>query len=190
MFPLSSLREEGWELVEFSPLRDLHLPEHLDGIYLGGGYPEVYARELSANHSLLSELRQAASDGVKILAECGGFLYLHKTLEGEDKAVYPMAGVIDAEGYRTERLSRFGYLTLEEKPDSSRPLTGQIRGHEFHYWDSTNPGSDRLAVKPGNSRSWDCMYVTDTIAAGFPHLYYLSAPEWIRQFLGESGCSG
>lgn len=183
---LEFLQENGWELVFFSPLRDKHLPAELDGILLGGGYPEVYARELSENVSLRTELAEAAASGVKILAECGGFLYLHQRLEGMDQKFYPMAGVLEGEGFRRERMTRFGYISLEDRKSGTEDeASGVIRGHEFHYWDSTNPGTAMYARKPASQRGWDCMIRTKTILAGFPHLYYRSAPEWIRQFLGE-----
>lgn len=176
---LDLLKQRGWELIPFSPLRDKHLPcPGISAILLGGGYPEVYAKELSENKAMLEELRTAGRQGIKILAECGGFLYLHETLEGTDHVCYPMVGLIPAKGYRTDRLSRFGYITLYDQKGQE-----MIRAHEFHYWDSTLPGNDWRAVKPLSAKSWDCMYVTDTIAAGFPHLYYNSNPEWICGFL-------
>ena len=173
---LDFLEASGWELVPFSPLLDARLPERTAAVLLGGGYPEIYAKQLSENRSMLEEIRRAADGGVKLLAECGGFLYLHDSLEGSDGGVYPMAGVIQGNGYRTSRLSRFGYITL------SGP-GGSIRGHEFHYWDSTAPGASMRAQKPGSDRGWDCMYVTEHMVAGFPHLYYLSSPQWILGFL-------
>ena len=183
---LEFLQEHGWELVFFSPLRDQHLPPALDGILLGGGYPEVYARQLSANVSLRTEIAQAAASGVKILAECGGFLYLHQKLEGMDQKFYPMTGVLEGEGFRRERMTRFGYISLEDRENGTVTGTsGSIRGHEFHYWDSTNPGRAMYARKPASQRGWDCMIRTETILAGFPHLYYRSAPEWILQFLNR-----
>ncbi len=176
---LDLLRKLGWELYFFSPLRDRCLPcPGLTAIVLGGGYPEVYARELSENQAMIKAVRTAHSQGVKILAECGGFLYLHKTLEGADGRVYPMAGIIEAAGYRTEKLSRFGYVALYDSQGNQ-----VARGHEFHYWDSTLPGTDLKAVKPLTTRQWDCMHVTPQIIAGFPHLYYGSNPGWIEEFL-------
>lgn len=175
---LDFLEASGWELVPFSPLTDEHLPEGTDGILLGGGYPEIYASQLSGNRSMLQDIRRAYKAGIKILAECGGFLYLHGSLEGTDRVSYPMAGIIEGDGYRTDRLSRFGYITLNG-------AGGSIKGHEFHYWDSTAPGTSMRAKKPGSDRGWDCMYVTEQMVAGFPHLYYRSSPEWILKFLGE-----
>lgn len=180
---LDLLERDGWELVYFSPLHHTCLPcAGISAILLGGGYPEVYAKELSENQSMLRELRAAKRQGIKFLAECGGFLYLHETLEGEDGIHYPMAGLIKAKGYRTERLSRFGYIILF---DSQGERT--FRAHEFHYWDSTLPGKDWKAMKPFGTRSWDCMVVTEEMMAGFPHLYYGSNPERIRRFLGGRG---
>ena len=178
---LEFLKNNGWELIEFSPLKDPHLPEALDAILLGGGYPECYAGQLSENVSMLEDIRAAAAAGVKILAECGGFLYLHRSLEGTDGKHYPMAGIIDGEAFQTGRSARFGYVELTENGHEENRRG--IRGHEFHYWDSTAPGAAMKAKKPMSERSWDCIHKTQTLLAGFPHLYYLSAPEWILSFL-------
>ncbi len=179
---LEFLRECGWELSFFSPLHERDLPEGAELILLGGGYPEIHARQLSENKPMLEAIQNAAGRGVKILAECGGFLYLHQTLEGDDGVRYPMVGVIAGDGYRTERLGRFGYISLCDR-DEGTSGNENIRGHEFHYWDSTAPGTDMTARKPASERTWDCMYVTDRMIAGFPHLYYRSGAEWIRRFL-------
>lgn len=173
---LDWLKSNGYELVPFSPLHDTALPEDITAILLGGGYPEVYARQLSENQAMLTAIRQIPGSGIKLLAECGGFLYLHQTLEDTDGLNWPMAGIIPETAHRTERLSRFGYIELTGR-------CGRIRAHEFHYWDSSDPGHDMQAKKPLSERSWECMYQTDTMLAGFPHLYYLSAPEFILDFL-------
>lgn len=205
---LEFLQDHGWEPVPFSPVHDQGLPEHVDGMLLGGGYPECYARELSENQAMLKAVRAAAAGGVKILAECGGFLYLHAGLEGMDGKRYPMAGLIPAEGFRAEKQTRFGYVTLEQKgtgqgnparengavtekaaPEGKAQAPGKglprqvIRGHEFHYWDSTAPGEAMTAAKPLTGRTWPCMYVTRQMIAGFPHLYYPSGASWILDFL-------
>ncbi len=178
---LDFLQEHGWELVWFSPIRDAKLPERTEAVLLGGGYPELWAKELSENRSMMDSICQAARSGVKLLAECGGFLYLHRSLEGADGRNYPMAGLVEGEGYRTKRLSRFGYISLYQKDEKGdKP---QIRGHEFHYWDSTVPGISMTAKKPESDRKWECMIVTDTMMAGFPHLYYPSGPQWMLRFL-------
>ena len=171
------LRQRGWELIPFSPLHDAALPEQVHAILLGGGYPELYAKELSANEPMLASIRNAHAEGIKILAECGGFLYLQEHLEDEMGNRWPMAGLIHADGFRTEKLGRFGYISLTQNG------AVRIKGHEFHYWDSTAPGSAFRAEKPQSNRCWDCMYRTDSLLAGFPHLYYLSGPDLILSFL-------
>lgn len=174
---LDFLRQQGWELIPFSPLRDAALPEQIHAILLGGGYPELYAKELSANEPMLTAIRNAHAEGIKILAECGGFLYLQEHLEDEMGNCWPMAGLIHADGFRTEKLGRFGYISLTQNG------AVRIKGHEFHYWESTAPGSAFRAEKPQSDRGWDCMYRTDSLLAGFPHLYYLSGPDLILSFL-------
>ncbi len=174
---LDFLRQHGWEVVPFSPLHDVALPEQVHAILLGGGYPELYAKELSANEPMLVSIRNAHAEGIKILAECGGFLYLQEHLEDEMGNCWPMAGLIHADGFRTEKLGRFGYISLTQNG------AVRIKGHEFHYWESTAPGSAFRAEKPQSDRGWDCMYRTDSLLAGFPHLYYLSGPDLILSFL-------
>ena len=174
---LDFLRQHGWELIPFSPLHDAALPEQVHAILLGGGYPELYAKELSANEPMLASIRNAHAEGIKILAECGGFLYLQEHLEDEMGNCWPMVGLIHADGFRTEKLGRFGYVSLTQNG------AVRIKGHEFHYWESTAPGSAFRAEKPQSDRGWDCMYRTDSLLAGFPHLYYLSGPDLILSFL-------
>lgn len=183
---LRILETMGAELLPFSPMSDRRLPEQIDGFILGGGYPELYGEELSSNTEMLSSIKSKADSGIPYLAECGGFLYLHRQLEAQDGTVYPMAGIIEGIGYRTGRLSRFGYISLNPEQDDQCLDTG-IRGHEFHYWDSTNCGKDWGAAKPLSSKSWKCMHSRGYQIAGFPHLYYPSNPEFIRRWLGGCG---
>ena len=173
---LDFLKEHGWELLFFSPIHDSRLPDGVQAVLLGGGYPECYGKELSENDSMKEEIRRLTASGGKLLAECGGFLYLHEALEGTDGKLYEMAGLLPERAYRTNRLSCFGYITLQGE-------RGEIRAHEFHYWDSTGAGTAMEAVKPLNHRSWQCMHVNDTMIAGFPHLYYRSNPEFVLTFL-------
>lgn len=171
----------GARLVYFSPLHDERLPEGLDGLLLGGGYPENFAEALSENTSMLASVREAAAGNLPILAECGGFLYLHRSLTGSDGRKYGMAGVIDADAYPAGRLVRFGYVTL-------RGRDGRwIKGHEFHYWESSDPGDRFTAEKPVGGRSWRCMHERGNLLCGFPHLYYPSNPEFLREWMDRCG---
>ncbi len=181
---LELLEEMGAKLVPFSPVRDGRLPEAVSGLILSGGYPELHAKELGSNRSMRASVRKAVADGMPCIAECGGFLYLHRELEGTDGRFYPMAGVLDAKAYRTEKLSRFGYVTLTAEEDQLLGKAGtQIRGHEFHYWDSESCGESFHARKPAGRREWDCVHGTNTLYAGFPHLFYYSNLQVPHAFL-------
>ena len=178
-----ALRAAGAELVPFSPLTDTQLPENIGGLYLPGGYPELYANELAKNEPMLYAIREAVENGMPTVAECGGFLYLGQHLEGSDGISYPMAGVLPGDGVRKEKLTRFGYAFLTSQSDSLLFSAGeQIPVHEFHYWDSTENGAAFLAQKPVTGRSWSCGFATSTLYAGFPHLYGAGHPQWVRRF--------
>ena len=179
----------GAELVYFSPLRDAALPSGTQGLILPGGYPELYAETLSGNRSMRQAIREALRNGLPCLAECGGFLYLHRELEDAAGISYPMVDIIPAKAWRTERLGRFGYVTLSAKRDGGLLRPGEtVRGHEFHYWESGDCGRDLLAEKPAGGRRWDCAHVSETLYAGFPHLFYESNPKLIERFLRR--CAG
>ena len=177
------LESLGVELIPFSPIHDQELPAKVSGVILGGGYPENYAKALSENTSMLASIRQAWENKMPFLAECGGFLYLHRELEGSDGIFYPLAGVIPDKAWKTNRLGRFGYITLTpDHPDTC--LIRKIKGHEFHYWESGDCGTCWTAKKPLSDRSWSCVHSEQGQIAGFPHLYYPSAPEFAGQWLG------
>ena len=129
-------------------------------------------------------IREKLKAGMPCMAECGGFMYLHEEMEGMDGNFYQMAGVIPGKAYRTSKLSRFGYVTLtQKKPALGMEDFGEIPAHEFHYFDSENCGGDFHAAKPESKRGWDCIHGTDTMLAGFPHLYYYGNPEVPKAFL-------
>ena len=179
---LELLEELGAQIVRFSPLHDREFPK-ADGLLIGGGYPELKARELAANTFMISSIRRAAEQGMPILAECGGFQYLQEKLVDSEGIEHHMCGVLKGCSRMTNKLVRFGYL--EVSGEGSYFGSGRtIRGHEFHYSDSTNNGNVCRAVKPGG-RSWDCMVVQGRITAGYPHLYYGSAPEFAEAFVRE-----
>ncbi len=180
---LDVLRALGAEIVPFSPLLDAGLPPGIDGLYLGGGYPELHAARLAGNASMREAVRRAVSGGLPTIAECGGFLYLHETLSGADGIPYPMAGVLPGGARLTTRLQNFGYVTLTAQRPSLLADEGQsIRAHEFHYACAPDCGGAFRAEKP-NGRAWDCVQATDTLYAGFPHLYFRSNLDFAARFL-------
>lgn len=178
------LKELGCELVPFSPLEDTGLPEGLDGLLFGGGYPELCAKELAENESMRKSVHERIGKGIPCIAECGGFLYLTEELEGEDGTSYPMAGVLSGKGIKKGRLTRFGYIELTAQKDGAYLKKGEkIRAHEFHYWDSTENGEDTLAVKPDGVRKWQAVHMKENLFAGFPHLYFYSNPKVAERFV-------
>ncbi|MBQ6545899.1 MAG: cobyrinate a,c-diamide synthase [Lachnospiraceae bacterium] len=181
---LRMLEELGAEIVFFSPIRDAALPENIQGLLLPGGYPELFARKLAENVSMRNSVREAVRSGLPAIAECGGFLYLHREIEDMDGTYYPMAGVLDAKAWRTDRLGRFGYVTLRAKEGGGLLASGEeIRGHEFHYYESESCGSDLSAVKPDGRSRWDCGHMRGNLLALFPHLYFGSCPQAAERFV-------
>ncbi|MDR2490332.1 MAG: cobyrinate a,c-diamide synthase [Spirochaetaceae bacterium] len=181
---LSLLVEMGAELRFFSPLAGETLPPDARGLYLGGGYPELYAKELSANAALRREIRQAVQDGLPCIAECGGFMYLHDTLfDGEGRA-WPMCGAVSGACRKTEKLIRFGYAAYTALHDNLLCGAGEIlRGHEFHYWESDDSGADFIAEKPSTGATWNAIIARGNLFAGFPHFHLCGKPEAARCFL-------
>jgi len=181
---LELLKGMGADILPFSPLYDKKVPEEADGVLLGGGYPELFARELEANREMRNCIQNLWERKMPFLAECGGFLYLQKELEDKEKNFYQMAGVFPSKAYKTERLQRFGYIELEIKNSGilgkEREL---IKGHEFHYWDCEENGQDMLAYKPLRNQTYPCMIHNEHAAVGFPHLYYYSNPMLLYRYL-------
>ena len=174
---LDVLRDMGAELVDFSPLSDHRLPENIQGLYLGGGYPELRARELSENAALRQGIRAALEGGLPCIAECGGFMYLTQHIAG-----FPMVGFLPGGCADRGRLVRFGYVTLTARRDNLLCRAGEsIRGHEFHRWDADEPG-DGFTARRESGRSWDCAAVSPTLYAGFPHFHFRANPAFADRF--------
>lgn len=190
---LDLLKRAGAKLIEFSPMYDRELPENIQGLILGGGYPENYARLLSENTSMLKSVRNAITkEKVKCLAECGGFLYLQNSLMDKEDRKYNMAGVLPGCGIKGNSLRHFGYMVAKKEDQL-------LKGHEFHYWDSTENGNALTIMKPGVikkdgreildyrhvNKSYLDMIMTDNLLAGFPHFYFYSNPEFFVSFFEE-----
>lgn len=181
---LRLLEQAGATLRYFSPLNDSVLPSDAQGILIGGGYPELYADRLQDNSSMLESIKSAVKNGISVMAECGGFMYLQEKLTDEKGESYRMCSAIDGESFYTGRLVRFGYG--EFSAGSKKSWLGEnsmIKGHEFHYFDSTNNGTDFTAKKTLSNKNWQCMIQSEKMLVGFPHLYYRSNPNILRCFL-------
>ena len=166
----------GAEIVEFSPVNDADLPE-CNGLLLGGGYPELYAESLEANEGMRAQIRTAIQEGLPTMAECGGFMYLCRDIAGK-----AMCGIFDTSVRSAGKLTRFGYAEISAEQESLLFEPGaSIKGHEFHYWDAEDPGDALQARKP-NGKTWRCGYVSDSLYAGYPHLYLPSCPKAAERF--------
>ncbi len=177
------LESFGAKLIPFSPLHDKSLPENVSGIYLCGGYPELYLKELSENTSMTKAVRCAVKGGMPSIAECGGFMYLQDAAEDEEGIEYPLCGVVQGKAVKQKHLVRFGYITLQNAPDSSFLAGETIRGHEFHYYDVTDPGSCVTAEKPVSGKTRLCIHAGKDHWWGFPHLYYPNNTAFARRFV-------
>ncbi len=175
---LDLLRQLGAELVPFSPLTDEQLPNGVQGLYLGGGYPELYATQLEENHALRRQIRDAVHTGMPCIAECGGFMYLTQAIAGR-----AMVGALPGDCFDTGKLTRFGYITATAREDNLLCRAGeQVPMHEFHRWDTPQPG-DAFGAKKPSGRQWRCAYATDTLYAGFPHFHFYAKPVMAQRFL-------
>ena len=183
---LELLEQLGAQLVEFSPLHDPQLPDDLDGLLLGGGYPELYADTLSQNRTLMAQIKASLQNGLPCIAECGGFQYLCEQLEGADSKSYPMVGFLPGSSFRTPSLRRFGYVRLTAQKDNLLCKKGEgFAAHEFHYWDSQHCGNGCIAQKPCRRSSWECVVCDENFWAGYPHLYFYANVQMAKNFFNR-----
>ena len=185
------LEDSGCTIVRFSPVEDRSLPDRLDALYLGGGYPEEMAAELSANEPMLAAVREFADSGHPIYAECGGLMYLCRDLETVEGKRYPQAGLLPAATKMHRGLQALSYVDVTLKNDSLWGRAGaNVRGHEFHH--------STLAASPAGIDGWRSVYSVrkrraDTpveegfqkgnILASYLHLHLPSRPAALEYFI-------
>ena len=184
---LDALRREGAEIVEFSPLTDRSLPDATDALYIGGGYPELYAAELSANGSMRDAIAQFVGNGGPTYAECGGLMYLGRYLRLRDGDRVEMVGILPFGTMVTDRLVRFGYTEVSFTADCLLGRAGATaRGHSFHY--STIDGvpdvpcAYRVRSTLSGAEGIEG-YVVGNVLASYVHLHFLSNPELSATFV-------
>ena len=184
---LDVLESMGAEIIKFSPLKDRELPKDIGGLYLGGGYPELYAEELSRNKSMLEDIKAKMDGGLPTFAECGGYMYLMEGLTDKSCKYHSLVSAIEGSSQMTASLKRFGYITLISQNDNLMCKTGEaINGHEFHYSDSSNTGEEFLAVKPESERSWKAIIADDTKLVGYPHINFMGNLKFAENFIKKS----
>jgi len=184
---LDALRAAAAELVEFSPLSDRSLPATLDGLYFGGGYPEVFAEELAQNEPFLHSLGQFVASGRPVYAECGGLMYLASELVTLDARRHRMASVLPLSIEMLTRLEGFGYTEVELQNDCLIGKRGaRLRGHSFHYSRVTHCGHIERRYRTrqiltGNEN--DEGYSLDNVLASYIHLSFAANPEAAAHFV-------
>jgi cobyrinic acid a,c-diamide synthase len=175
---LELLRDLGAELIDFSPIADCALPEGLDGLYLGGGYPELHAEALAANESMGSAI---ASFGGPVYAECGGFMYLMREIVDAAGGAWPMAGIFPTTARMQKRLAKLGYIEVESAATEGWRLA---RGHEFRYstMDPMPETITRVYREPAEG------FRIGSVVGSYIHLHFLSCPRFAEQFVED--CAG
>ncbi len=179
---LNLLRELGAELVEFSPLADAALPVDLDGIYFGGGYPELNAEELSANRPMRSAIAQFVASDAPVYAECGGFMYLTEAIVDTEDRTWPMTGVFPTKARMHRKLAKLGYIEVEMRPNAAwLTAGGHARGHEFRYSiiDPMPESISRAYVSPAEA------YQVQSAVGSYIHLHFLSCPRIAEAFVNR-----
>jgi cobyrinic acid a,c-diamide synthase len=187
---LDLLREAGAELVPFSPLHDRALPDGLDGLIIGGGYPEVYAAQLMANASMRVAIADFAAAGRPIYAECGGLMYLGRSLENADGDAFAMCGVLDLATAMDRALRTLGYREVTTTASSLLGPAGvQFRGHEFHYSHlSETPDAPRIYAWTGRRGAGQEGFHEGSVMASYIHAHWGSNPEIAASFVAS--CQG
>ena len=191
---IRELERAGFEIVYFSPLRDDMLPDESSGLYIGGGYPELHARVLSENTDIAVDINHNISSGMPVFAECGGFMYLtERVSDPSGDEMYAMCGILAGECRKTERLVRFGYVEIYDETGSWLEAGDSIRGHEFHYYDcsgngdASGNGEGAFVKKASTGDGYRGIHITDTIWAGWPHLYLGSSKGFAKSFYRKCG---
>jgi cobyrinic acid a,c-diamide synthase len=185
---LDLLREQGADIIPFSPIADRALPADLDALYFGGGYPELCARELSENTPMLDQIRAFARSGGHIYAECGGLLYLSQQLSMADGSVYPMLGILPLKMEMTSKLVDFGYVTVTFTQDCLLgPKGTAIRGHSFHYSRICSDADVATSYQVDFSLSGKQQregFTYGNVLASYVHLHFGANPVVARHFVG------
>ena len=183
---IEALEEAGAELITVDALNDSKLPDDICGLYIGGGFPEVMAEEISANESLLKDIKAKADAELPIYAECGGLMFLSRNIIDGD-TVYPMTGIFDCDVEMTAKPQGIGYTIQKVLPGNPFYAEGDtVIGHEFHNSRVVNMGEGLQygfatergkCIKPG----FDALVYKNTMA-GYHHLHVYGAPEWADNF--------
>ncbi len=174
-------KQAGVELIEFSPMNDERLPENIDGLYLGGGFPEVFAKELMVNASMRRDIVEKLESGMPAFAECGGLMFLTKAIVQLDSSRYDMVGFLNCVSVMTKRLNRFGYVSVRYGDIS-------ISGHEFHHTRLEELSEKDMEYlyeveKVSTHAKWQCGLGRKNVIAGYPHIHFYSNIDFFKKII-------
>jgi cobyrinic acid a,c-diamide synthase len=178
---LELMAESDMKIIEFSPLNDRRVPGGIDGIYLGGGYPEEYIKELSKNTFMLDEIKEKLENGMPLFGECGGLMYLTNGIIDKNGCFHKTAGFFNCKARMTSSLQRFGYVEIEY--DGLK-----IRAHEFHYSvletkDNPDFKLKYKVIKPNKGKIWQCGLAKKNVIAGYPHIHFYSNLDFFTKII-------
>ena len=185
---LELLEEHGAQIVPFSPLEDEQLPHDVAGVYLGGGFPETFVAPLANNHAMADSIQRAYRNGIPIYAECGGLMYLGRSLRTKSGTTHQMAGVIPVDVEMDGEIRRFGYRQLLTLEDSILSPRGQFyRGHEFHWSRITGHDGDLKPAYQMQNAEGDVIgyegFVAPGLLASYVHLHFGQNPLLVDKFV-------
>ena len=183
---INVLKQNGANIICFSPLKDNGIPKDADAIIIPGGYPEEHLVELSKNLDMFKSIKEAYENKMPIIAECGGFMYLHESIEDKENNSFAMAGVVKGKCFYLGKSKRFGYIEIKEKNADYLGKGESIKGHEFHYYESDNNGDSCVAIKPSNKSEYECVIKEENLWAGFAHLYYPSNERFAKSVIKKA----
>lgn len=183
---LDLLEAYGAELVYFSPLKDKSLPVGIDGLYIGGGYPELFAQQLADNKEIRQVIKAAGEEGLPIYAECGGLMYLTREIKDFAGNIFPMVGLLGARAAMQQKREAMGYMNLEVLEDNFLSSKGDaLKGHEFHWSKLEDPDEDLVYLysssKRGKIKKEGLKY--KNVLASYTHIHFGSQPKLAENFI-------
>jgi cobyrinic acid a,c-diamide synthase len=180
---LDLLEAWGAELVFFSPMSDSSLPNHISGLYIGGGFPELYAEALANNSPMRNSIKTAAQQGMPVYAECGGLMYLSESIRDLEGKKYPMVGFVPVSSRIDKPRLNLGYRTVQALSDGPLLRRGEtVRGHEFHWSVPSSDYDNMNAYQIVGTERKEGFHIGNTIAS-YVHLHMASQPNMVKRFI-------
>ncbi|MCI6151672.1 MAG: cobyrinate a,c-diamide synthase [Fusobacterium perfoetens] len=184
---LEFLERLGIEIKYFSPINDEKIPENVDGLYFGGGYPELYGKELEKNKSMIESIKTFYNDGGVIYGECGGYIYLSQKLKTLNDETFKFVGLTNNKFQMKERLNigKFGYINVNCALEKEKSLN--FPAHEFHYSEIIEKSGENIfKISKKDGRTWECGYSEKNLFCGYPHIHFFSSQDFVYSLLDKT----